>query len=195
MSHPRARTLAQLLLVPSLAFACAQGSDLDALDAPSGDAGSPPQSGAAGSTPLAPSAGGFGSGGSAGSGGSGGEALTSSSLDPNAGGGTGGIAAPACDYGATPTCDFTRETGCCSHLACQKASGANVFDTYPVESCQALLTCIQANPGCSSASDPLCFQDEAPTAPCLDEGYRASHTDPDGPFAWTKTLVECLCGY
>lgn len=100
----------------------------------------------------------------------------------------------ACDY-SSPGCDFARVDGCCSEKACVHASGADVFDTYPVESCEALLECVQGHPGCGTKDDPLCFRNEAPGAPCLQEGYLASHEDPDGPFAWTAALMACVCGY
>ncbi len=109
-------------------------------------------------------------------------------------GATGEPSIPACDY-STPGCDFTRLDGCCSAKACSHASGADVFNTYPVESCEALLSCVQSHPECGGKDDPLCFGNEAPDAPCLQEGYLASHTDPDGPFAWTLDLMACVCGY
>lgn len=189
------------LLAAGLLVACAHGSELDALDvgtggigaATGGSGGSGLAPGSGGSAPT-PGVGGAGSGGAP-TGGAAGAGLTSSVLDPDDEVDGSAGAGPACDYSESSGCDFERVTGCCSALACEKASGANVFDTYPVESCEALVACVQANPGCSTAEDPLCFQDEAPTAPCLREGYQASHTDPDGPFAWTVELMNCLCGY
>lgn len=132
--------------------------------------------------------------GSSGTAGGGGTGLVSDVFGRGGLGGTaGGLA--ACDYPDPPECDFARVDGCCKPFACERANGADVFDTYPVESCRALVECVQANTGCSSAADPLCFQDENPSAPCLMEGYQASHTDLDGPFVWTRELVKCVCGY
>jgi hypothetical protein len=108
--------------------------------------------------------------------------------------GGGGTAPIACDY-TTPGCDLTREAGCCEPLACDHANGADVWNTHPIEACRALLDCVQANPGCSTAADPLCFMDEDPNGPCLQQIYDASHTDADGPYAWTLDLMRCLCGY
>ncbi len=102
--------------------------------------------------------------------------------------------ASACD-GPVAQCEWSRLDGCCKHLACERANGADVFNLYPVQSCQALLACVRAHPGCSNADDPLCFGAEDPGAPCLNEGYQASHTDPAGPYAWTVELVRCVCGY
>lgn len=107
---------------------------------------------------------------------------------PDAGGGP-----EPCEYPTPPTCDYTRIDGCCSHLACSKASGSDVDNPYPIESCNALVACVQANPGCSTADDPLCFGNEA--GPCVDEGYQASHEDLEGPFWWTVDLMRCVCGY
>lgn len=109
--------------------------------------------------------------------------------------GTGGEnAVAACDYGASPGCDFTRAEGCCSHLSCVHATD-DPYDVHPVEACEALVACVQSHPGCSSAADPLCFQDENPDGPCLTEAYTASHEDPEGPFAFTEDLMRCICGY
>ncbi|HET9956779.1 MAG TPA: hypothetical protein VFQ61_19925 [Polyangiaceae bacterium] len=110
-------------------------------------------------------------------------------------GGTSGAPPVVCDDSEPGTCDWTRVEGCCKQWACNRANGEDVFNPRPITACEALVTCVRANPGCSTASDPLCFQDEKPTAPCLDEGYLASHEDPDGPFAWTEHLVRCVCGY
>jgi hypothetical protein len=112
-------------------------------------------------------------------------------------GGLGAIAGAtaACEYPSPPDCDWSRVDGCCTALACERANGSDVFNTYPVESCRELVACVQAHPGCSSGGDPLCFQDESPSAPCLMQGYQASHNDPAGPFAWTAALVGCVCGY
>jgi hypothetical protein len=120
--------------------------------------------------------------------------LQSDVFGAGAKGATGEPSIPACDY-STPGCDFARIDGCCSPKACSHASGVDVFNTYPVESCDALLACVQSHPGCSTKDDPLCLQNEAPDAPCLDEAYQASHTDPDGPFAWAAELMACVCGY
>ncbi len=112
--------------------------------------------------------------------------------------GGGGVVIEPCDYGPTPTCDFTRLQGCCSHLDCSKAS-RNPDDTYPIEACQGLLACAQANPDCSTATNPFCFFDAAgeedPNSVCADEVYLASHTDPEGPYAFTLELMKCACGY
>ncbi len=126
--------------------------------------------------------------------GSGGIGLYSSVFEPAAGAGGGGEVVIECDYSA-PGCDFSRMEGCCEPLACTHANGANVWDTYPIESCQALIACMRENPGCSTAEDPLCLMDEDPSGPCLDETYAASHTDPEGPYAWTVELMRCVCGY
>lgn len=148
--------------------------------------------GAPATPPAPPSAGGTTGGPSAGETGGGGEGLTSGefgSEEPPA------EAAEQCEPLETAACDWSRVDGCCRDHACERASGADVFNTYPVESCQALVACVQAHPECSTPDDPLCFGDEAPGAPCLDEGYQASHQEPDGPFAWTVELVRCVCGY
>lgn len=204
---PAARTLAlprlagAALAGATLALACAEPVPVESLP----DAGAPSFGGATGGFGgSAPGTGGApaapGSGGADGGGGSAGArpedaGLGSDVFGSSAGsGGTGGTGS-ACDDSASPSCDFSRVETCCSHLACEKANGADVFNTYPIESCQALVACVQSNPGCSSASDPLCFGDEDPSAPCLNEGYLASHNDPDGPFAWTVALMTCLCGY
>ena len=159
------------------------------------DEGSLPESGPGGAPttgptgPTAPGTGGFD--GSAGETGSGGAGLTSGEF---------GSDEPApdapveCEPLDTNTCDWSRLDGCCRAHACERASGTDVFNTYPVESCQSLVACVQSHAGCSNPDDPLCFRDEAPDAPCLSEGYQASHEDPDGPFAWTADLVRCVCG-
>ncbi len=126
--------------------------------------------------------------------GSGGIGLYSSVFEPAAGAGGGGEMLLECDY-STPGCDYTRLQGCCEPLACTHANGADVWDTYPIESCEALVACMQENPGCTTAEDPLCFMDEDPNGPCIDETYAASHTDPEGPYAWTLELMRCVCGY
>lgn len=189
------RRLSRLALLAVCCIgACAQGQ-LDARSrviagAGGGDAGT--QNG-----PLDAGTGPAGQGGTAGNAGNAGTAgagLTSSMF------GSGGLSnpdagsVPACDYGTAPSCDFTRVDNCCSQYACENAT-SDPWDTYPIESCQALVACVQANPGCSTASDPLCFQDGATGAPCLDEGYQASHEDPSGPFAFTVKQVKCVCGY
>lgn len=177
-------------------FACATAVEPSAEGrvAAAAGTGSGGSAGSAGS-PLPPAAGGGGLGAAGGPNAAGGTGLTSGVFGPGSGAGGGaGTATVGCEA-TTSACDWSRLTGCCKPLACERASGTDVFNTYPVESCQALVTCVQAHPGCSTASDPLCFQDEAPGAPCLQEGYQASHTDPDGPFAWTEDLVRCVCGY
>jgi len=127
--------------------------------------------------------------------------LTSSvfgSLEDLVGAGGNGIVVEPCDYGDAPTCDFGRVDTCCSHLACSHAS-SNPDDTYPIEACEGLLSCVQSNPGCSTAANPVCFLDSAgqedPSSICADEVYLASHTDPEGPYAFTLQLINCLCGY
>lgn len=166
--------------------ACARAEDSSWQAAPGGAAGD--------DEPLAPPVSSGGSGGADASSATGGTGLTSSSFgddDDN----PSQDEPEACVYELPPSCDWSRVEGCCAPYACERASGTDVFNTYPVESCQALVACVQANPGCSTASDPLCFQNEDPSAPCLLEGYQASHNDPDGPFAWTAELVRCVCGY
>jgi hypothetical protein len=135
-----------------------------------------------------------GRGGAAGAAGMGGTGLVSDMFGNGGEGNPDGGSVAACDYGATPTCDFTRVDDCCRQYACQKAS-SDPWNTYPIESCQALVACVQAHPGCSSASDPLCFQDGDSSSPCLNEGYQASHEDPEGPFAFTMKQLQCVCGY
>lgn len=150
--------------------------------------------GAVAGAPRLPSSGGLGGGDSGGQTGSGGTGLSSNVFGPKAGASNGGGAA-ACDGATSGDCDWTRVEGCCKPLACERANGTDVFNTYPVESCRALIACVQAHPGCSNADDPLCFQEEDPSAPCLQQGYQASHSDADGPFAWTVMLVQCVCAY
>lgn len=124
----------------------------------------------------------------------GGVGLYSEVFEPIPGAGSGGsTAAPVCE--PTTACDFTRQTGCCERLSCDHANRADVWNSHPIEACKALVKCVQDHPGCTTASDPLCFQNEAATAPCLTEGYNASHNEPDGPFAYTLELMRCLCGY
>ncbi len=121
--------------------------------------------------------------------------LYSSVFEPAAGAGGGSEPVVVeCDY-STPGCDYTRLQGCCEPLACTHANGADVWDTYPIEACEALVACMQANPACTTAEDPLCFMNEDPNGPCIDETYAASHTDPEGPYAWTLELMRCVCGY
>jgi hypothetical protein len=190
------------LLLSSLAISCAQATEFDG-PAPAfverGGAGA--TAGTSGSLGSAGTTGGVagsatgGTAGTSGIAGSGGTGLTSDVFGDGgppsgAAGATGG-----CEYPNPGECDFARVDGCCLPLACERANGSDVFNTYPIESCQALVACVQAHPGCSTAADPLCFQNEDPNAPCLMEGYQASHNDPEGPFAWTAELVRCVCGY
>jgi hypothetical protein len=178
------------LLGSGLFLACAQQDELGSARGSASYAGATSEAGAGAGT----STGGAPTGGTAGMGGNGGSGLSSDVFGSSGVTGSGGSAA-ACDYGASAICDWTRVEGCCSQWACEKAAGADVFNTYPVESCQALVACVNEHSGCSNAADPLCFQNENPAAPCLNEAYQASHTDPEGPFAWTVELVNCVCGY
>lgn len=196
-SNPR-RSWPWSLLAISLTLGCAEGTnELDAAREPSSGAdagGTGGLAGAGGAVARGGSPAGGGVAGTAGSGGDGGSGLSSDVFGSGGTSGT-GTTTEACDDSSEPACDWSRIDGCCKAFACERAAGSDVFNTYPVESCQALIACVQANEGCSTASDPLCFQDEDPDAPCLMEGYQASHTDPDGPFAWTAALVSCVCGY
>lgn len=163
----------------------------------------PSRTGSSGSSTVAVG----GSGGSGGTGGSptggtapvlgaGGAGLRSSVFEPLEGyssGGQGG-AVVKCEPSTVSGCDWSRLDGCCSQWACNKVTRLDVFDTYPITSCESLVKCVKAHPGCSTADDPLCFQNEAASAPCLNEGYLASFKDESGPFAWTKHLVACACG-
>lgn len=182
MRRPRPLTFLTLVATLSTAWGCARA-----------DWGPEPDSapGGAPSLPRPPASTG-GVTGHAGDTGTGGTGLTSGEFgseepDPES--------PEQCEPLATPTCDWSRVDGCCQEHACTRASGADVFNLYPVESCEDLVSCVQAHPGCSTPEDPLCFRNEAPDAPCLREGYQASHEDPDGPFAWTAELVRCVCGY
>ena len=112
-------------------------------------------------------------------------------------GGTGGSAVVTCEYGDTPSCDFTRVDNCCFHLACKYATN-NPDNIFPTRACEALLSCVRTN-GCSTASDPVCFLGadgrDDPNAVCADEAYSAGHTDADSPYEHTVELINCLCGY
>jgi hypothetical protein len=188
---PRRRLGRLALLGACLIAACAQaqfeaGARRGNVTAGGGDAGA--------QTAVDAGTGTAGQGGAAGAAGMGGTGLTSDEFgSAGTSSADGGSVAP-CDYGATPTCDFTRVETCCSQYACERAS-SDPWNTYPIESCQALVACVQAHPGCSTASAPLCFQDGDTSSPCLDEGYQASHEDPEGPFAFTLKQMKCVCGY
>lgn len=188
-----ARRLGRIaLLIGCAAAACAKAQiDPDArrgtINAGGGEAG------AQGGTPDAATSH-AGQGGAAGSAGTAGAGLTSNEFGNGGTSNADGGSVVACDYGTTPSCDFTRVENCCSQYACEKAT-SDPWNTYPIESCQALVACVQAHPGCSTASDPLCFQDGNSSSPCLNEGYQASHEDPQGPFAFTVKQVKCVCGY
>lgn len=125
--------------------------------------------------------------------GSGGVGLYSSVFEPAAGAGPGEPGVEPCDYEAVPGCDYARIDGCCERVSCQHAS-PDPWDTYPVDTCNELVACVRTA-GCSTASDPLCFMDEDPSGPCLDEIYAAQHSDADGPYAFALELMKCVCGY
>lgn len=191
--HPRTaqRALGGLALLAALVLFGACSDDGQASAPRTGKASSGGSAGAAGS----PQATGGESGGSAGepaepTGGVAGAGLTSSVF-----GSEGDIAPPAettveCPAGEAGVCDWSRATGCCAPLACDKAPGNDVYDVQPQLACEALMACVQ-KAGCTSASDPLCFTEGS----CKNEGYQASHESPTGPFAHTLKLIACVCSY
>ena len=113
-------------------------------------------------------------------------------------GGRAGLPGVACEYGDSPTCDFTRVDNCCSHLACKSVTD-DPDDTFSTRACEALVSCVKTNVGCSTPSDPVCFLGadgrDDPNALCATEAYNAGHSDADSSFEHAVELINCLCGY
>lgn len=156
--------------------------------ASAGSAGTVAGGGTAGTAPFGGLAGTGGtmtggSGGGAGTSGSGGKA--------SAGSGGGGAGATGND-----SCDWSKSA--CMSLACDRACPQGMGD-YCQTACGAIITCIKANPGCGTASDPMCVnraQNTGSANKCTSEWEGGGGgSDPLQPPAQAATdYFNCACG-
>jgi hypothetical protein len=103
--------------------------------------------------------------------------------------------------GEPPTTGGKANSGGCDFGSAACANPCDSFASSPSSSwkqapCQALLTCLDENASCITASDVLCGPKQAPSyaAPACGNDYYNAASDSEMSTALT-TYVKCVCGF
>lgn len=163
--------------------------------------GGDPTGGKATATGGASSGGTTSSGGrasSAGSGGGGASATGGRAGGSGGSGGTGGTSratgGTAGVTGSSADCDF--DAAECAELSCAEACPTDM-GTYCATACQAIIDCIDDNPMCGTAVDPMCVRrNGGMPAKCTSvwESGSGTSTPVGAPAKTAITFFNCACG-
>lgn len=198
MAPVKLRSSAWLLAGFALTWACGSGSAASggtAGDGGGAEGGNGPLSGTGGTAPFAVEGTPWIDENTAGTG------LVSNVFGDPLSFGSAGVEPIACPHPSPGSCDWTRrETGCCSSLQCVNAT-LDPYDPYPIDSCRALVDCLQANPGCPTVDDPFCANRNgdavsACTVAYENNGFDATSTD-EGRLhmgQYVRDILSCVCG-